>query len=995
MRPMRLLLNVVPPPRQPVMWLRVLPLVVFLVLFLGGCLWLEVAHVVTFAWPTAFAFVLLAPWLWWMHLAGYSGLRGVRALAALAVRFAVLAAFITALAEPRAVRLSNVLSVVYTLDLSDSIGHAAMEQALGYVLRTATDRPPANARDEAGLVVFGRHAAVELPPRMTLALEEKVIASQLPRDGTNIEKGLALAAAMIPHDRQGRIVLVSDGAATEGSLSRTLDELKARAIPVDVLPVRYDHRDEVWLEKLELPRIVRAGETYQATVILSSLAKGTGTLTLRENGQLIATERVEFAAGKNRFDLSLYLRKPGFYEYVAAIEVPPGKDGWAQNNLAVNHLYLKGKGRLLVVTDPSGRPEDWARLVAALQTAERQVDRITAHRFPREAFSVMPYDAVVFVNVAADAFDAPQLQALHDAVYHQGCGFLMVGGRNSFGPGGYQRTPIEQALPVTMDVTQKKVLPKGALVICLHTCEFDEGNTWGKRIAKEAVRVLSARDDVGILVYDWQGGEKWLFPLTPAGEYDSLVPKINQARIGDMPSFATTMKMGLDALTASDAGMKHMIIISDGDPSPPPPAVLRGFREQEISVSTVAIFPHDETGGDATRLMRLIAKDTGGRFYEPQDPRRLPSIFVKEAKTLRRSMIQNKDFVPLVHAPGPAIKGIGALPPLHGLVLTTAKPRATTVLRVPDTDDVDPVLATWRYGIGKTAAFTSDLSANWGADWVASPHYEPFVRQLITDIARSARAEHLRLRTVVEGGRGSIRVEDFHPDPSFMDLRAQVAGPRGRTETVALKQEGPRRYRGDFALWGHGHYHIMASGAGPGRDERAIGRFAVPYSPEYLRFRSNPLALQAIAERTGGRMLAGDETGADLFVKDPTPRMSSQSAVDWFLLALAILIPLDVAVRRVQLDWLVVRGWLGLGRKRQQSGATLGALLHRKEQIQFPAREDPMPAGDEAPATATPPPAAKPTPRAEPEEPHDADPDAATTTGRLLARKKKWKKDPE
>ncbi len=997
MRVKSVLLNVVPPPRRPVTWFCALPLAIFLVVFLGGCLYLELAQIVAFTWPTAFAFALLAPWLWWMHEAGYSGLRGMRSQVALAARFLVLAAFILVLAEPRAVRLSNILSVVYALDLSDSISESAADGALKYIVRTASEKPE---KDEAGLVVFGRDVAVELPPRVSFPFE--AVNSRPRRDGTNIEKGLSLAAAMVPDTRQGRIVLVSDGAMTEGSLSRILDQLKARSVPVDVLAVQYDHEHEVWLEKLELPRTVKLGETYEAAVILSTLKAGSGKLVLKENGEVVAQERVQFVPGKNRFAMSLKLRKPGFYEYIATIDIPPGRDGWAKNNIAVNHLYLKGKGKVLVVTDPAGKADDWTHLVDARERAQREVDRCTGIEFPREAFPLLPYDCILFVNVPADAFDAVQLQALRDAVYHQGTGFLMVGGKNSFGPGGYHRTPVEQALPVTMDVTQKKVLPKGALVIILHTCEFAEGNTWGKRIAKEAIRVLSGQDEVGILVYDWQGAETWLFPLTPAEQYNELVPKINRAQIGDMPSFATTMRMALNALKASDAGQRHMIIISDGDPSPAPPPLIKSFQTEQISISTIAIYPHGGPGGGSTMIMRLMARDTGGRYYEPQDPRRLPSIFIKEAKTLRRSMIQNKDFVPAVHTPTTVLKGIEGLEMLHGLVLTTAKARATTILRVPETEDLDPVLATWRYGVGKTAAFTSDLSSNWGVDWIASENYAPFVRQLITDIARSSRQDHLRLRTFAEAASGTILVEDFHPEPSFLEVRAHVSGPDGKAETIELKQIGPRRYRGDFPIWGNGHYQIVATGIGPGRDERALGRFAVPYSPEYLRFRSNPLVLQRIAERTGGRVLTGDEKGEELFLRQRKPKASSRSIVDLFLIALACLIPLDVAVRRIQIDWLLVRGWLGLDRKRRPSGRTLGALLRRKEAIQFPQRERAEPSAERpvlppepAQRRRGPRPEPKPKPPPVKEAPREAEPDVGTTTGRLLAMKKKWKKDQE
>ena len=44
-----------------------------------------------------------------------------------------------------------------------------------------------------------------------------------------------------------------------------LDELKSRGIAVDVLPVGFAYDKEVWLERLDLPRVVKAGETYEAT----------------------------------------------------------------------------------------------------------------------------------------------------------------------------------------------------------------------------------------------------------------------------------------------------------------------------------------------------------------------------------------------------------------------------------------------------------------------------------------------------------------------------------------------------------------------------------------------------------------------------------------------------------------------------------------------------------------------------------------------------------
>jgi uncharacterized membrane protein len=977
--------SVFPPPRGRVGLREALPFALFMAAFIALCLLLEMRHVLLFSAPWAFALTAVMPWLWWMHAAGTNGLSGWRWTAALLARLAVAGVFIVLLAEPRAVRSNDALTVLYAVDLSDSIGERATGAAFDFIAGTVSKKPE---KDEAGLIVFARDAAVELPPRLTFVFD--AVNSRLARDATSLEKGLMLSMAMMPEGNAGRVVLITDGCATEGNLNAALDELVARRIVVDVLPVEYQYEHEVWLEKLELPRTVKAGETYEAAVILNSLLPGEGKLSLRENDRVIFEDAVKYAAGKNRFALPLYLREPGYYEYIARIEPPPGMDGRPENNIAVNHLYLKGEGKALLVYDPSGDERDWRPLFESLRRSRHDVERKAAFEFPRDALSLLPYDAVLFVNVPADHLDTAQQQAVKDAVFNLGVGFLMVGGKNSFGPGGWHMTPVEDALPVTMDVTQKKVLPKGALAIILHTCEFPEGNTWGKRIAKEAIRVLGARDDVGILAYT-EKGEGWIFPLMPAAKYEEMFRLINQSNVGDMPSFATTMKMGLEALKANDAAAKHMIIISDGDPAPPAPELVKAFIEAKVSVTMVSIYPH---GGADISTMQRIAEATGGRYYHTNDPTQLPSIFIKEAKTLKREMIQNVIFTPRVEFPSPVLKGIEFLPALGGYVLTSPKPLTTVVLKGPEKDEVDPVLSTWRFGVGQAAAFTSDLSPNWGAQWVGWEKYDAFVKQLMVNIARVEQKSDLRVHAAAEGGQGMVSAEDYSARQSFLQVEARVTGPNQQSVNVTLKQVAPGRYQAEFPLWGKGRYQVMTVGVGDGRSERAMGGFAVPYSPEYLRFRSNTPLLEQIAQRTGGRMLRGTETAQEIYPKERPVRRTSRPALDWFLVLLAILIPLDVGVRRVQIDWSVVAGWFRW-KKTAQPDATLGALLERKKQIKFAGPEDgtrrpPPPSAPRpvAPPSGPPPP---PAPSAKP----PAKPAEDSTTGRLLAAKKRWKKEGE
>ena len=977
---------VFPPPRQQFAARQTWPLIGFLVIFAVCCIALESTDTLTFANPQAFALTILVPWLWWLHIGGFSGLSRRRGIIALFVRMGIAGVFIMLLADPRAVRVSNDLTIIYALDISNSIGEDAKNEALSFITGTALQKPE---DDRAGLVVFARNSAVELPPRLAFPFEE--INTQLAQDGTNLEKGLSLAAAMLPEDTFGRIVFVSDGTATDGATEAMVDELASLNIPVDVLPIQYDYNHEVWLEKLALPEKVKLGETYEANIILSSLQYGRGRLLLRENGTVIYEEEITFRAGKNRYNFPFYLREAGFYDYVAEIQLPPGKDGWDENNVAVNHLLLKGQGKLLLVYDPDGNPADRESFATALKAAKRVVQPMSAYNFPEKAMSILPYDCVVFLNVPADAFSIVQLEALQQAVYTQGIGFLMVGGENSFGPGGYHRTPVEKALPVDMDIKQKKILPKGALAIILHTCEFPQGNTWGQRITKEAIRVLGAQDEVGVLAYTYNTAQKgsWVFPLTPASEYKTLIQKINSVQPGDMPSFTPSMEDALAALKASNAAVKHLIIISDGDPSPPPQALIQGYVNAKITISTVTVFPH---GNTAPRIMATLAAATGGTAYFPKDPNLLPGIFIKEAKTLKKSMIQNKTFDPVLEFPSPIMKGIENMPQLHGYVLTSAKSHGNprVILRGPDEEQLDPILATWRHGLGRTAAFTSDLAINWGRDWVEWDHYRAFVRQLITDISRVEKTSHIFVRSFASANTGVITVEDFHPEIEFLDVRAIVEGPHKQAETVHLKQVSPRRYKAEFPLWGKGRYQIMAVATGGDRREQAVTGFVLPYSSEYLRFRSDPITLRSIAERSGGRVLSPATTGLELFKPPAHSKSSSRSVVDIFLIVLACLIPLDVALRRIQIDLSVIKHWLGLKRTKAESGETMNALLRRKKEIVFTRGEAPPIQPAPTPVRSAPekPAEAQPAEAGEPPAP-----DEGSTTGRLLARKRQWQQE--
>ncbi len=135
-----------------------------------------------------------------MYLSGLGGLRQVRGQVALALRLIMVGSTRHGPRRPALGSRSNKLSVVYAVDVSDSIGMESVDKALEFVVQTAQKNSP---EDGAGLVVFARDAAVELPPRPSFPFE--ALNSAPARDATDLAKSLALAAAMLPEENLGRI----------------------------------------------------------------------------------------------------------------------------------------------------------------------------------------------------------------------------------------------------------------------------------------------------------------------------------------------------------------------------------------------------------------------------------------------------------------------------------------------------------------------------------------------------------------------------------------------------------------------------------------------------------------------------------------------------------------------------------------------------------------------------------------------------------------------
>ncbi|MCK4660819.1 MAG: VWA domain-containing protein [Phycisphaerae bacterium] len=854
--------------------------------------------------------VLLVPVLVLVSLRSLAGLDPVRRVLAVTVRSLVIIAIAVTLARIVKVIQNDDITVLFLMDRSNSVDkkQAEVEQYIYDVSKKA--KPD----DRVGLIDFAGGAYLEQLP-MRGGYSDQLL-GRLPSmpnpDRTDIASAIRLAMAMFPADTAKRIVLASDGNDNMGDVLTEAQRARADGVVIDVVPLWYTYENEIYFDRLMAPTYAEKGEQVPIRMLIHSSRRARGRIYLEHNGREVPLPedyaRVELQPGNNPFILKLPINTTGPQRFSAEF-YPDAEymDEMTANNRATAFSIVPGKRKALIL---SMEPKHDEPLLEALHKENVLAEIRDVTESEIDLLEMMSYSAIILANVPASMFTDADQQMLATYVKDLGGGLIMTGGEEGFGAGGWIGTPVEEVLPVTCEIKHKKVIPRGALVLIMHSCEIPRGNVMGKLVAKKSVDTISSRDYIGVLAYSWSPmGVNWEVPLQLAFNKNRIKSRIDTMQIGDMPDFQSTMNMALKGLQATDAAQKHVIIISDGDPSPPTKTTLDGFVKSKITISTIGIGYGSHC---MDQSLRRIAKETGGRFYACRNPRTLPQIFVKESKVIRKPLIIDEPFPPTIRfAFSDLLTGIHPdehIPDLGGLVLTSLKPMAQMPLVRASKDGDDPVLAHWQYKLGKAVAFTSGNWPRWGRQWTRWPKFAKLWAQIVRWSMRQESPANFETFTRIEGNRGRVVLEALDKNAdylNFLQLPSVVINPDQTTTSLVFSQTGPGRYEATFDISQTGQYIANVGITQQGQAQGSIyAGVSLPFSPEYRELSTNEGLLRQIQETTGGRWLTMDAESDEVFSRDLPPTVSKRSLWDWAVAWLLLpLFLLDVAARRLA-SWL-------------------------------------------------------------------------------------------
>jgi len=798
-----------------------------------------------------------------------------------------------ALSDPKLLSHSDQVNVFFCLDASESIAGDQRLKAEKFIEQTASEM---QSDDRAGLIVFGKHPSIELSLRTKLdALNIKSIINA---HSTNIHDALQLAIGRLPQQGNNKIVVFSDG---NENLQRARDmAYLGRSLGIEIYPVplaTWFGKNEAFVKSLETPLNVALETPFEIRLVVVSSVKNSGELVMVRDDNLLVQQPIELNAGTNVLTFADTLFEPGLYLYKAVVNF--SDDTFFQNNEGLAFTKGTRRSRVLHLTDKDSTSN---YLAAALRVQGLDIDLKHIKDIPGSIHGLIDYSAIILDNVSGRALSFSTMEQIERYVKDTGGGLIMVGGDTSFGAGYYKKTPVEQALPVFMDAPADIKLSKLYLVFVIDksssmTSSYKDKSKldMAKIAAFSSIEMLNPTDSVGIVTFDTEFG--WTVPITSAAERQKIAENLSRVAEGGGTDLYPALNDVQSVLQQITSGKKHVIVLSDGETEEADfQSLVRSMSAAGISISTVSIGQ-----GSNIALMRSIAEWGLGRSYYTDDPNTIPTIFTSETKIISKKTITEKTLQPLVKFSNEILQGLVnvKLPAIYGQVVTYPKPGSELLIETAQ----GPLLAAWQYGLGRSVAFTSDLSNRWGKDWIKWTHFGKFTSQMVKWAQRKETPEQFLAAIDSSGAKGNFFVDVTTAQNRFvnhLELNTNVLLPSGNFQTFAMAQIAPGRYAGTFPAEEIGAYYfsVYSTSGNDAGTARTFG-FGIPYSEEFNRTAVNEDLLEDLASATKGRVLSIDNIPADFF-KDKSDSKQSQTPIwPYLVMIFLLLLVADIAARKL------------------------------------------------------------------------------------------------
>ena len=678
--------------------------------------------------------------------------------------------------------------VIYLLDFSESIDFDDLNSVSKGINESIEKL---NSNDTWSIYAFGKtilslekNKILETIQKWNEGLGDKEFSSK-----SRLPNAILSSSYTFPSDKVKEICVFSDGRSTQLGLDKTIQQMKSESIEVFFQEVQALNKAEASVISIS-SKIKKAflGEIVQLKTRLSSNRKMKAELRFLNQNIVIAKKKIELEIGhENEYFFETTIHQEGRNTY--SVELKAEKDNFLINNKANYSIQVQGSAKVLALHE---KPEKLRALKRALKKQGINLEIRGKRGIPTNLDQLLEFDALILASISATDITQKQMLNIKSYVTDFGAGLMMMGSENSYGLGGYYRSPIEEVLPLISRYEKEKEKPSLALALVI-----DKSGSMGglpiemaRLAAISAVELLGPRDQVTIIAFDSQATA--ITEMVNASNKSDITASIDQIAASGGTNMYPAMELAKEMLLRASAKIKHMIILGDGQSSPGPfEDIASEMASERVSISTVAL------GGGADKgLLQSIANIGKGRFYETMDAETVPRIFTKETMEASRSAIKEEPFSAVSLKQDNFLDGIDLenSPFLLAYVMTKPKLTAQVLLL---TDSGDPLLAAGQYGLGKSIAFTSDATDQWGGEWLDWKDYGKFWAQSLRSILRKTDDSGIQIKMTTKDNKKiyGINYKDESGVPlTSIKWTAMFSAEYGEKENLKVKEIGLGRY---------------------------------------------------------------------------------------------------------------------------------------------------------------------------------------------------------
>lgn len=781
---------------------------------------------------------------------------------------------------------------IFLVDVSDSMaGNRSEIEA--YIAKTIGEMPENNL---CGIVAFGRDTAVD-----QFLSEQKVFSAFTVNPvttATNIEKAVQNASNMFDEGAGKHLILITDGSENEGSMSLAASTLKGKDIEFYAIQMQDDiaGNEEVYIDNLTTPNVVHIGDHYNVTVSVVSNVETQAVVSLYAGRNLKQQQEVQLNKGINQFVFEDIGEEGTIAQYKAVIE--PENDTQKVNNTYVTFAEIEASPRVLLVEGKAGEAEEFEKVLSA---ANIQYDTVTPKGVPVTVAELNQYKAVITLDVHYDDLRKGFAKGLQAYVKDYSGGYICIGGENSYALGNYRNTELEEILPVNMDLQGEKEIPKMLMTMVIDQSGSMSENATGSKtisgldLAKQAamsgVEQLRATDEVAVLAFDDKFN--WVIQRKNADDIIQIQDDISTIGGGGGTSIYPAFQEACLQTIKSDAKIKHIILLTDGqDEYRQYDELIELVNQQNITVSTVAV------GSEADyTLLEEIAERCGGRAYYTDIDTSIPRIFAQEVYLSTNTYLINEVFYPSVVSENEMITAVldEGCPAISGYIAATAKQNAEVVL---ESDEGDPILSTWQYGLGRTVAWNSDGNNEWTAEFAGWENYPMLWSNIINYVISDTALGEDNFEIVKEGNTAKITYEtkDYNEQTKVM---AAVTDEEGNLKEVVLDAVKPGVFETTLDMNAVNVYSVNLRNM---QDEEVIKNYNTAYANQYseeYRFCESSADFETFLKQAGGKYITMED---DVWTTTKSKVKVKQSLTIPLLIFAVIVLLIDIFVRRFAID---------------------------------------------------------------------------------------------